>query len=367
MVLPVGGSYYCWFTAHHVRSVASTDAYEKAGTLHRDVSLGNLILSRLEEGAERVGYLIDWELSYKPNKGTGRNHMLTVRLILFGPSGSHDVRLKGTPAFMSIGALLGDEHGLKDDMESFIYVVLYAALRWLPVQPSQGLDWWMTRFFSAPQADGSEGGADLKMSNAMCRRYASDLSSTESQHIVNWLAAAMDLHCKDRVFNPGGIDGMALGEMWEEVLAMDLPTNCRVVNPIPGMKAQDDGSLHPMFTAATSTQDLHRSRNEPIPLHAPTPIKRSRSHSMVDSALLLAQKPQKRPRTGRRPQTRSTSAGNRGEGESMAGVDSAATSSGDTGTLTSEGGMHGSLRPVSQRRGVTRTIPNAGTSTSGAL
>ena len=58
------------------------DAYEKAGTLHRDVSLGNIILARLKEGAERVGYLIDWELSCEPKKATARDHVLTVRLTL---------------------------------------------------------------------------------------------------------------------------------------------------------------------------------------------------------------------------------------------------------------------------------------------
>ena len=58
------------------------DAYEKAGTLHRDVSLGNIILARLKEGAERVGYLIDWELSCKLENATAHDRMLTVRLTL---------------------------------------------------------------------------------------------------------------------------------------------------------------------------------------------------------------------------------------------------------------------------------------------
>lgn len=41
------------------------DAHDKADTSHQDVSLGNIILYRDEDGALRVGYLIDWELSRK--------------------------------------------------------------------------------------------------------------------------------------------------------------------------------------------------------------------------------------------------------------------------------------------------------------
>jgi hypothetical protein len=71
-----------WFTAYDVYFVALIDAYEKAETLHRDVSLGNIILCRLKEGMERFGYLIDWELSCKLGRATIRDHVLTVCLIL---------------------------------------------------------------------------------------------------------------------------------------------------------------------------------------------------------------------------------------------------------------------------------------------
>jgi hypothetical protein len=70
------------FIAHDVRFVALIDAHEKADTSHRDVSLGNLILSRLGEGTERVGHLIDWELSCKLSRPTARDHVLTVHPIL---------------------------------------------------------------------------------------------------------------------------------------------------------------------------------------------------------------------------------------------------------------------------------------------
>ena len=90
-VSPVGRSYCRWFIAHDVRFVALIDAHEKADTSHRDVSLGNLTLSRLKEGTERFGQLIDWELSCKPNRAAARDHVLTVRPILLALSRSPDV------------------------------------------------------------------------------------------------------------------------------------------------------------------------------------------------------------------------------------------------------------------------------------
>ena len=82
MVSPVGKSYYHWFTAHDVRFAALKDAHDKADTLHRDVSLGNIILARLKEKAERIGHLIDWELYCERGKVMPRDHVLTVRLML---------------------------------------------------------------------------------------------------------------------------------------------------------------------------------------------------------------------------------------------------------------------------------------------
>ncbi|KAF9642368.1 hypothetical protein BDM02DRAFT_3072078, partial [Thelephora ganbajun] len=100
---------------------AVMDAHDKADTVHQDVSLPNIILYRPEKEMKRVGYLVDWELGCKLSEVALRDNVLIVHS-------------KGTPAFMSFKALKvqGHVHGLKDDLESFIYVVLYGALRWLP-------------------------------------------------------------------------------------------------------------------------------------------------------------------------------------------------------------------------------------------
>ncbi|KAF9642552.1 hypothetical protein BDM02DRAFT_3133010, partial [Thelephora ganbajun] len=207
-----------------------------ADTVHQDVSLPNIILYRPEKEMRRVGYLVDWELGCKLNK----------------------VALHGN-------MLIGHVHGLKDDLESFIYIVLYAALRWLPVKSPFGLGSWLTGFFGAPDPSGTGGGADAKLTNAIYRKYTSSLSSTRNTQVIEWLNTAMNLHYNG-VANPLWDDGKALREMWEQFLARELPSNDRCVNPVLGMKFGESHSLHATYTVtvATSSQDLYRHHDEPL-------------------------------------------------------------------------------------------------------
>ena len=205
--------------------------------------------------------------------------------------------LKGTPAFMSIKALSiqGHVHCLEDDLESFIYVVLYAALRWLPVESEGDLYWWMTDFFSAPNHNRRGGGASDKLMNATYRIHSLSLKSTKSSHVVDWLNAAMDLHYKGGAANRLWKGGAALREMWKKVLARDLPSNDRCVNPVRDMRIREDYSLHATYTQATSHQDLYRTRDESPPPPAPAaPTKRSRARSAPHPT----PQPSKRSRTG---------------------------------------------------------------------
>ncbi|KAF9650768.1 hypothetical protein BDM02DRAFT_3185084 [Thelephora ganbajun] len=158
----------------------------------------------------------------------------------------------------------GHVHGLKDDLESFIYIVLYGALRWLPVKSPFGLNSWLTKFFSAPRPNRIGDGADAKTTNALERKYTSSLSSTQSTQVIEWLNAAMDLHYNG-VANPLWDDGKALREMWERFLMRELPSNDRCVNPVPGTKFGESHSLHATHTVtvATFSQDLYRRRDEP--------------------------------------------------------------------------------------------------------
>ncbi|KAG2362920.1 hypothetical protein BDR07DRAFT_1283520 [Suillus spraguei] len=77
--------------------LAHKDAYEKAGILHRDLSIGNIVMFRGK------GILIDWDLAKL-----------------------------GTWQFMSAYLVQNQNapHVVKDDLESSLYVILWAALKY---------------------------------------------------------------------------------------------------------------------------------------------------------------------------------------------------------------------------------------------
>ncbi|KAI0350362.1 hypothetical protein OH77DRAFT_1463888 [Trametes cingulata] len=99
---------------------AMRDALTKDSRIHRDISIGNIILVR-EPGQDiRRGYLIDWEVSDKVDDA-GRSR--------------HPGRA-GTWYFMSWRMLhwteIDSEHTFLDDMESLFHVVTYCAMLYLP-------------------------------------------------------------------------------------------------------------------------------------------------------------------------------------------------------------------------------------------
>lgn len=83
---------------------------------------------------------------------------------------------------MSIKALRRQQHthSFGDDLESFIYIILYASLQWLPVKLSIRLEFWLTQFFSHNPV-GLDGGRDAKHANAIEHSYTSEL---EGEQIV---------------------------------------------------------------------------------------------------------------------------------------------------------------------------------------
>ncbi|THU94115.1 hypothetical protein K435DRAFT_779564 [Dendrothele bispora CBS 962.96] len=91
--------------------IAHTDACEKAGLLHRDVSAGNILIT-----TDGKGLLSDWELSKEVTKlAKARQHERT-----------------GTWQFMS-AALLQQErpcHSIQDDLESFFHVFSWISLQY---------------------------------------------------------------------------------------------------------------------------------------------------------------------------------------------------------------------------------------------
>jgi len=114
---------FCLLTAHSV-------VYEKARILHRDVSAGNILIT--EEGS---GILIDWDLSKKVMPEVDakpKKYSRTVRVLWQSHVVSAHVRVQGTWQFMSPARLIDPTprlHNLADDLESFLWVLLYLVVK----------------------------------------------------------------------------------------------------------------------------------------------------------------------------------------------------------------------------------------------
>ncbi|KIJ04883.1 hypothetical protein PAXINDRAFT_103981 [Paxillus involutus ATCC 200175] len=87
-------------------------AYNIVKVLHRDISPGNIILTKDGEGL-----LIDWELAKKVDENVARRRERT-----------------GTWQFMSAVLLRnpGMKHTLQDDIESFLHVLVWASIKYVP-------------------------------------------------------------------------------------------------------------------------------------------------------------------------------------------------------------------------------------------
>ncbi|KAI0689811.1 hypothetical protein C8T65DRAFT_588385, partial [Cerioporus squamosus] len=98
-------------------------AWEQCGIRHRDISVGNILLCRdpADPDAVRIGLLADWDLAKT------REQLETL------------VRLRsrvryGTWQFMSalIQSYVNKVHAVSDDLESFLHVLNWCALKYLP-------------------------------------------------------------------------------------------------------------------------------------------------------------------------------------------------------------------------------------------
>jgi hypothetical protein len=204
-------------------------------------------------------------------------------------------------------------HSLKDDLESILYVVLYCALRWLPVDTSFGLDWWLNSFFAIYKS--GVGGGD-KALNAMHRVYTASLTTTGSRDILDWLNAAMDLHYHAEKGpdparpNPAWDNGKALEAMWKETLANELPHDDRRENPIPNLILGGAYSFHATYTADATLTALFDSRNgrssPPPPMLGPS---RQTSRPLPTEGRITRSSKRRKVNKTRTPTAESTPAG----------------------------------------------------------
>ncbi|KAJ8496247.1 hypothetical protein ONZ51_g1188 [Trametes cubensis] len=163
--------------------IAMRDALAKDSRIHRDLSVGNIILVKRPGDATRSGYLIDWETSDRVDEQGKALH----------------VGRAGTWAFMSIRMLDAEQelgkHTFQDDMEALLWVVLYCGLFYLPHNLSADqLTQLHDGLFesSRPVADKLQGG-EGKLVNAACRFWTKQVHFG-SAAFVEWLNTVMDYH-----------------------------------------------------------------------------------------------------------------------------------------------------------------------------
>lgn len=86
----------------------------KAGFLHRDISVNNLMINEDDNNPSWPSFLIDLDLAIKEQR--------------HGASGAKGKT--GTRAFMAIGALLGEQHSFMHDLESFFWVLFWICIHY---------------------------------------------------------------------------------------------------------------------------------------------------------------------------------------------------------------------------------------------
>ncbi|KAM5531249.1 hypothetical protein V8D89_015086 [Ganoderma adspersum] len=163
---------------------AMQDAVTKAARLHRDISIGNIILVRKPEQALRTGYLIDWDASCDVDDSKEAT----------------EAGRAGTWLFMSHRATsfwgLDGKQTIQDDIESLLYVVLYCALLWLPHSISRAdlkeTIWQIFERASWSSPDKAFIGGEGKFANAVTRMFTKNAKFSHALH--EWLDTVMDHH-----------------------------------------------------------------------------------------------------------------------------------------------------------------------------
>ncbi|KAI0775524.1 hypothetical protein BD413DRAFT_429883, partial [Trametes elegans] len=245
-----------------MRAVLSKDS-----RIHRDISVGNIILVKEPGHRVRKGYLIDWDSS------DNVDHI---------GEALHAGRA-GTWAFTSMRMLnlrfADAKHAFEDDMESLLYVVLYCALHYLPHNLQfNDLAHVVRSLFDMP-LDTTHGG-DEKVANAMFRVFTGEVQFG-SPALHEWLNTVMDYHMPpdelkeayaDKWKNPDHLDAF-----WAEFLRTHtLERNDRVPHKISMSGFYDiDSTTSSTHRSVHTSSPAKRPANEPAHASAP-PAKRAR-------------------------------------------------------------------------------------------
>ncbi|KAH9889370.1 hypothetical protein C8Q73DRAFT_654273 [Cubamyces lactineus] len=235
--------------------IAMQDALTKDSRIHRDLSVGNIILVKEPDRAVRRGYLIDWESSdFVDSEGEAL----------------HAGRA-GTWAFMSIRMLYPGHqdyrHTFEDDMEALLYVVLYCALLYLPHRfLVSNLTDLVDEFFDEVEGRGSSiSGGGAKSVNRKIRSYTKRVCFT-SQTFRQWLDTVMGYHGplpEDHARYSGKWTPAHLDAFWSDFLKTHaLERDDRTVHELSMVHFYDLDSLpSDLATPPGYPRGLRRRRN----------------------------------------------------------------------------------------------------------
>ncbi|KAL6301923.1 hypothetical protein BKA93DRAFT_827906 [Sparassis latifolia] len=182
-------------------------AFLHGNTLHRDVSLENIILVREGEDRLRHGYLINWELSSQMTEDKeALDEWTVVRVAPFQGASTPlmlTVPAQGTDAFMSHRLqtrMAPLRQTIRDDMESLLYVVAYCGLHWLPHRTRGAHTAAQALFHNVQVGRDGEGmtvrsmaPGEGKMENKRSRKHVNPAFFRKP--FALWLQGAMDLNC----------------------------------------------------------------------------------------------------------------------------------------------------------------------------
>ena len=94
--------------------ITGHESLYRAGFLHRDISINNLMITEDEESPLYPAFLIDLDLAIAKDREESS-----------GARGK-----TGTRAFMAIGILLGEQHSFMHDLESFFWVLFWISIHY---------------------------------------------------------------------------------------------------------------------------------------------------------------------------------------------------------------------------------------------
>ncbi|EIW53537.1 uncharacterized protein TRAVEDRAFT_74824 [Trametes versicolor FP-101664 SS1] len=273
---------------------AMRDALDKDSRLHRDLSVGNVILVKEAGSATRKGYLIDWEASSRINS---EGHSL-------------DKSRMGTWRFMSsdVQAKPAHPHAFPDDMESLLYVVFYCGLIHLGHNLSPGtLRMIVHEFFDRSFfLDGYLCGGINKGVNRVNRRMSSRIKWTNPDFQA-WLDAVMDLHGPQGPENrekfehlwaaPENLDNLWGEFLAEHTLARDDRVDNKLSTPEPPSN-EAPGSDRPFVPLRPRSPSTTSFCEDHEPIAAPVPLgKRKRQQPLETNDLRVRRSDRLRSRT----------------------------------------------------------------------